>query len=414
VLPQEAAEREVLARTIAGVMQAWGYGLVETPVVEEYRTLEAGAGSSLESAAFRLFDRTGELLALRPEMTVPIARVVATRLKGEPGPHRLRYVADVFRDRASMRGEARQFTQAGLEFVGAGGPVADAEVVGVLVQSLAAVGLAEFTVGMGTVGVLRALIDVAGQEPGWGAEVLAAAHERNLVALDTLSQAADIPPQVGAALRELPRLRGGREAIDACREIAATAGAENVLDEFAEVWDVLESTGLASRVSVDFGIMRAFDYYSGLVLEVYAPGLGLPIGGGGRYDGVLAEFDAPTPAAGFAIGIERLHIALAEQGAEVPVARLDAVLGGESRAAFAAAGRLRAAGWRVRLADTEKGGRVVAEADAFGAHEALLAEADGTIARLDRAGCVALPLEVPLPAPPSASWAAGEADDVRG
>ncbi len=121
VLPQEAAERESIARAIAATMASWGYGLVETPVAEEYATLEAGAGSSLEGTAFRLFDSDGKLLALRPEMTVPIARVAATRLAGEPGPYRLRYTADVFREQASMRGQARQFTQAGLEFLGSGG-----------------------------------------------------------------------------------------------------------------------------------------------------------------------------------------------------------------------------------------------------------------------------------------------------
>ncbi|MBN1192493.1 MAG: ATP phosphoribosyltransferase regulatory subunit, partial [Coriobacteriia bacterium] len=109
VLFDEAREREAVTAAISGVFSSWGYEPVETPVVEEYRTLEAGVGPSLEQSAFRLFDLDGSLLALRPELTVPIARVAASRLSEAPGPHRIRYAADVFREHASLRGQARQF-----------------------------------------------------------------------------------------------------------------------------------------------------------------------------------------------------------------------------------------------------------------------------------------------------------------
>ncbi len=404
VLPQEAAEREALARAMSDTMAMWGYGLVETPVVEQNATLEAGAGGSIAGEVFRLFDADGGLLALRPEMTVPIARMVATRFAGEPGPFRLRYCADVFREQASMRGQSRQFTQVGLEFVGAEGPAADAEVIAVLVESLSASGLSEFVVGVGTVAVLRAILQSAKMPEEWSSAVLAAAHQRNLVGIDELARADGVPVEVREALTAVPRIRGGRRAIEECRLAARTCGVDAALDELDEVWDLLETAGVAGCVSVDFGIMRSFDYYTGIVLEVYAPGLGLPLGGGGRYDGLLAEFDAPAPAAGFAIGLERLHIALAEQRTQVPVPALDAVIGGAPSDAFAAAGRLRTAGWRVRLSE-RAGIELVREAERAGAAEALLAE-ESRIVRLDRAGGPAIPLQDPLPASPSASWAA--------
>ncbi|MDP2400817.1 MAG: ATP phosphoribosyltransferase regulatory subunit, partial [Actinomycetota bacterium] len=149
-------------------------------------------------------------------------------------------------------------------------------------------------------------------------------------------------------------------------------------------------------------------YYTGIVLEVYAPGLGLPVGGGGRYDGVMREFGAPMPAAGFAVGLERLHIALAEQGVDLHGKRLDAVLGGQAAEAFAAGRRLRDAGWVVRLSD-RTGAELVREAAAAGATEALVA-ADGAIVRLDRAGMPSIPLSDP-PAPPApVTSSAGEGD----
>jgi ATP phosphoribosyltransferase len=408
VLPQEAAEREAAGAALGAVFDAWGYGLVETPVAEEYAVLEAGAGV-LEGTAFRLFDSDGSLLALRPEMTVPIARMVASRLKGEPGPHRMRYLAEVFREQASLRGQSRQFTQAGIELIGASGPAADAEVVALLIEAVAATGLREYTVAAGTVAVLSALLDASGAGEEWRESVRTAAHDRNLVEIDRLASADGIPADVARALPAVVRLRGGRDAIEQCRAYVAACGCAAVLDDFEATWELLEAAGVADRVTVDFGTMRSFDYYTGMVFELLAPGLGLPLGGGGRYDGVLAAFGAPAPAAGFAIGIERLHIALAEQGVAPPVRRLDAVVCGDDAAeVFAATARLRAAGWRVRLAVGASGADTVTAARDAGAFEALRA-ADGRIVRLDRAGEAADPLPDPLPAPPAAPAEGGGA-----
>jgi ATP phosphoribosyltransferase regulatory subunit len=187
VLFEEAAERRVVTAAVAEVFGRYAYRFVETPAVEEYATLEAAVGATVSGAAFRLVDLDGSLLALRPEMTLPIARLAAARLGGESGPQRLCYAADVYREHASLRGESRQFAQLGVELLAVNGPASDAEVVCVLVDALRATGLADFTVGVGTVAVLRALIDAAGANSGWAASLMAAAHARNLVSFDTLT-----------------------------------------------------------------------------------------------------------------------------------------------------------------------------------------------------------------------------------
>lgn len=403
VLPAEAAEREAASRRIAEVFSAWGYGLVETPVVEDLAALEQ-AGGALTGTAFRLIDLDGRLLALRPDMTMPIARLKASRLSSEPGPHRFRYAGEVFREHESLRGQARQFSQVGIELIGEAGPAADAEVVAVLVEALAASGLADYTVAVGTVAVLNALVAAAGASPEWGRDVLAAAHDRNLVGLDVLARRSG-SAAVTAALSAVPRIRGGLDAIAACRTATAGLGCQDVLDELAATWALLQAAGVADHVVIDFSVMRSFGYYTGLVAEAYAPGLGMPLGGGGRYDGVLAAFDAPSPAAGFAIGLERLMIALLEQQAEPTARGLDAVLGGEPAASLAAAGLLRAAGWRVALS-SRSGLALVREADRLEAAEALFAH-DGRVVRLDRAGEFAFPLEDPIPYPPTTTWTTG-------
>jgi ATP phosphoribosyltransferase len=402
VLPAEAAERDAVSRILADEFASWGYGLVETPVAEDLAALEAAAGP-LQGTAFRLIDLDGRLLALRPDMTVPIARLVASRLSGVAGPHRFRYAAEVFREHESLRGQARQFSQAGVELIGGEGPAADAEVISLLVAALEAAKLPEFTVAIGTVAVLHAIVAAADAPAAWGEAVLAAAHERNLVGLDVLARQATAPT-VARALSVVPRIRGGREAIAACRDATKGLGCEAALDQLAEAWTLLEASGADSRVLVDFSVMRSFDYYTGLVLEAYAPGLGLPLAGGGRYDGVLAAFDAPAPAVGFALGLERLMIALMEQQAPVSVAGLDAVLGGDAAVALATARILRAAGWRVALSQ-RTGVELRREAERLGAAEALLARVGLPAVRLDRAGEPATPLEDPAPYPPTSTWA---------
>ncbi|MGV8083058.1 MAG: ATP phosphoribosyltransferase regulatory subunit [Coriobacteriia bacterium] len=382
VLPAEAEEREATARRICDVFSAWGYGLVETPVVEDLAVLEAVTGS-LEGTAFRLIDLDGRLLALRPDMTVPIARVAASRLAHDTGTRRFRYCAEVFREHESLRGQPRQFTQAGIELVGEGGPAADAEVIAVLVEAIEAAGVPDFTVSVGTVAVLHALVARAGAEAEWAAEVLRAAHERDLVGLDRLAcRAAD--PRVAEALRRVPRLRGGREAIERCRALTDGLGCEEALEGFARTWDLLGSAGVARRVTADFSVMRSFDYYTGLVFEAYARGVGEPLGGGGRYDAVLGVYGDSVPAAGFALGLERIMIALVEQGQPLSSAGIDVLLGGDPAGALVAARALRAAGKRVVLTRAQ-GLRLAEEARRLNAAEALLAAADGSMVALDAA-----------------------------
>ena len=411
VLFEEAREREAVVASLSAVFSAWGYDPVETPVVEESSTLQIGIPGEIERSAFRLFDLDGSLLALRPELTVPIARLTASRLAGTPGPHRVRYATEVFREQASLRGQARQFTQVGIEFIGARGPAADTEVVLLLIAALEAAGLRSFMIGLGTAEVLRSLLDSAGGPPEWREAMIAAAQSRNLVEIERLAAREDLSPEFARAFVELPRIKGGRDAFERCLSLARSCDGEEVACSLRETWRTLDELGYGDRIQVDFGIMRSLDYYTGLQVEAYAPGLGLPIAGGGRYDRLLSSFGHPAPAAGFAIGLERLMIALAEQAASPRLEPLDAVIGGRVPAeVFRAAIGLRSAGWRVRIAAGRTGLALVREADDFGALEALVVEGDAVV-RVDRNGEPATPLGDTLPEPPRRTWAAkgGEA-----
>jgi ATP phosphoribosyltransferase regulatory subunit len=362
VLPEEARWRESITTKVQAVLSSWGYAPIETPTLEVLEVLEQGG--RLNETSFRLFDSDGALLVLRPDVTLPIARMVASRLKSVVEPLRFRYVQPVFREEESLRGQVREFTQIGVESIGFSGAAADAEIILLLVEALRACGLGEFTIAICTVGVLRDLLSVivANSELSeqWRPAVLAACHQNNVVEIARLANEPCIDRRYGTALQALLALRGRKEAIEQCRILMEPLGCTDGLDVLEQTYGVIEQVGVANFVTVDFSVMSAFDYYTGLVFEAYAPRLGVSLGSGGRYDRTLEAYGARAPAAGFAFNLERVMMALLKQGltAEAGTLRPDyaavELQEGAWAEAFIEAARLRSRGFTAVLVQAEE------------------------------------------------------------
>ena len=357
VLPQEALWREQITQNVQALFKSWGYAPIETPTLEVLEVLEMGG--QLSEVPLRFFDSDGALLALRPDVTLPVARLVASRLKDTTGPLRFRYVQPVFREEESLRGQAREFTQLGIEFIGQGGSGADAEVILLMVEALKTLGLGEYTVAICTVGVLRDLLAlIVNEDKGmedWRRDVLKACHQNNLIEVNRLAEDAGVDALQGQVLKELLNIRGGHEAIERCRELVAPLGCLDGLDGLAETFRIVEKAGASAWVKVDFSVMSGFDYYTGLVFEAYAPGLGVLLGSGGRYDRMLEAYGVKAAAAGFAVNLERVMMALIEQD-RAPINEVLApgyerlkVDGQKPEQAFIEAARMRAEGRDVAL-----------------------------------------------------------------
>lgn len=326
VLSDEALVRERVVHAVQQVFAARGYVPIETPTLEVMDVMQAGG--RLPGSPFRFFDARGDLLAMRPDVTLQVARMCATRLADVEGPLRFRYTQRVFREaETEMQATAREHTQIGIECIGVAGTQADAEVVSLLAQALEAAGVRSFSLAIATVGVLRALLDRSGAQPAWRAQVLEAYHASNFVELDRLTDAAflaaspdaaGVAPAYAQAVRALARIRGGREAIDQVRALVAPLGCEDGLDDFACTYDALAEAGLAERILVDFSVMSSFDYYTGIVFEAYAPQVGTPLGSGGRYDNMIGAYGTPRPAAGFAFFLEQALAAASVPTADGP------------------------------------------------------------------------------------------------
>jgi ATP phosphoribosyltransferase regulatory subunit len=312
ILPDEMRELRQLQWTLLEAFASFGYGEVGTPTIEYDEVMARGDGRTAGSA-YRFFDERGDMLALRSDMTVPIARLVAGRYVGVEPPFRVCYISRAFRAVRPQRGQMREFTQAGVELIGPEAPNGTAEVVEVLQAALDAVGLNRAVIGLGDADLYRQALAELGIEGEARDSLLEKLAMHDLVGLqEELAQVEGIGDEQRATLVSLSQLRGGSEVL----EEASSIGGEAVSRATARLqgtFDELERRGAAERVQIDLGLLRDLGYYSGAILEVYDPALGHVLGGGGRYDRLLERFGRDLPAAGFALYLERVHIAQAEE-----------------------------------------------------------------------------------------------------
>jgi ATP phosphoribosyltransferase regulatory subunit len=294
----EARLRESFAR--------WGYREVIPPTFEYFDNLSVGASAEFKLAMYRTFDGDGRTLALRSDFTPQIARMAATKLYDQPMPLRCSYLGSVFRGPESQVGREREFTQAGVELIGANTAAADAEVVALAAASLESLGLPEFQINLGQSAFFRVL--TRDLPAGLVEPLRMAIDQKNSARLADLLGAAGLGGAQRDLLYRLPDLIGGPEILAEAEALSETlpnaARALAALGRLAQVYDLLQAHGL-DRLSLDLGEVQGMDYYTGISFRGLAPGSGWPVVSGGRYDDLIAHFGRPLPAIGFGLPIER-------------------------------------------------------------------------------------------------------------
>lgn len=343
VLPEEALQRRNLEERLANLFSVWGYREMIPPSLEYYEQLK---GSSPEEQLFKLIDPSGRILALRPDLTTPIARMVATHLQDELLPNRLYYFGNAFRYEAIQAGRQREFQQAGVELIGAAGTGADAEVIVLAVEALKLAGLTDFQLGIGQVALTHGLLEDAEVPQELIKKIKKIVVKKDFVGLEEKLTRLGLPESRRKEITTILALRGGKEVLVEAKRLARAPGILKAISNLEEVYQSLEALGLTKYVFFDFSILRDFDYYTGIVFEGYAAGLGHPVCGGGRYDHLLGQFGWQVPATGFAIGIERLMQTLPREK-ESPMAAF--IIGGSLPERFAEAARQRQNGCKVEV-----------------------------------------------------------------
>ncbi|HET6550296.1 MAG TPA: ATP phosphoribosyltransferase regulatory subunit [Solirubrobacter sp.] len=294
VLPDELRELRAITDAMRDVFAARGYGEVATPTLE-YETVLTRGDPAGADPAYRLFDEHGNVLVLRSDMTIPIARVVATRYASAEVPLRFCYVAHAYRAVRQHRGQPREILQAGIELVGAPGPAGTAEAVSMLCAALDAAGLVSYRVGLGDASLFRRALEQAGVPEGARPLILHALAAGDLVGLER-----ELAGVGAAELLDVARARGGVEVVPEGEPLR-------------ELYSML-APDIAERVIFDLGLVRTLGYYTGAVFEVYDAAFGAPLGGGGRYDDLLGRFGRTLPACGWALDVEQVHAARLGEG----------------------------------------------------------------------------------------------------
>lgn len=306
-LPYEVRWKKEVERRISSCMEHWGYQEVITPALEYYDTI-GGCSNILQNRLYKLIDRNGKTLVLRPDMTTPIARVVASLLKDEPLPLRLCYNTSIYRMQEKDAGKDAEFFQSGVELIGSEQPYADAEMIALAAECLRSAGLDTFKIAIGETAFLESFLYE--KAPEYVQELKQLLIKQDYVGWKDYVMSLEIETEQKNCLLSLPKLQGGREVIHKAKEMVYDNKGLQALIYLDQVWDILETYQVTQYMHIDFTTLRGQNYYTGMIFEVYAPPVGFPICGGGRYNDLIAEFGRNAPAVGFGIWVERLMEAL--------------------------------------------------------------------------------------------------------
>ncbi|MDD2233953.1 MAG: ATP phosphoribosyltransferase regulatory subunit [Desulfitobacteriaceae bacterium] len=296
LLPEELALQERLERNVLDLFRRWSYQKVLTT------TLEFGAcvqpNSDVEDQIYKFFDRKGHILALRPELTTPIARLVSTRMRGQELPLRLCYSADVFRNSLVRN---REFRQAGVELVGSNAGLADAEIIALAVETIKSLGVKDFQINLGHMGIFLGLMKEAGISEELQAKLEDFLARKDMVGVEILVRQSNLAPDFQQILLRLPHLNGREEILDEVLSWSRSQDIREAVEGLRQVYRYLADFGVQKYIALDLGILRGFSYYTGVIFEGYLPGVGFPVIEGGRYDLLYADFGYPLAATGFAL-----------------------------------------------------------------------------------------------------------------
>jgi len=313
LLPGEARRQAELGRRVLESFELFGYQRVSVPAFEYADVLEKGLGSLDPGDVLRFVEpETGRVVALRPDMTPQVARLIAARLADALWSARLCYEGSVLRRRRERARLSRQIPQAGIELVGSEGPAGDLEVIEVAAAAVRRAGLDDFVIDLGHSRIAGALLDGVPEQHRAG--LVEALGLKDGAELSRRAQQAGLTSSEAATLAELSMLHGSADIWPHAERVLAGTPAAGPALELRRAHEAVVASGVAPRVMVDLGETWNFAYYTGIMFQLLAAGPGQPVGSGGRYDGLLARFGVPQAAAGFAVDLDNLAWALSSAG----------------------------------------------------------------------------------------------------
>lgn len=305
---EEMKERKKIENTLRGIFENYGYGEIKTPLFEDLTLFTVKSGEGITGQIYHFQDKGGRDLALRPELTAPVARLYINELQKSPKPLKMYYFGSCFRYERPQKGRWRQFWQMGCELIGGKSPESEAEIIAMAAHALEELGLEDFEIHIGNLGIIRGILDQANVEKNLQDTVMAIIDKGKIDGLKNTLKELEIDGKTSEILLTLVGLKGHREIIGKAAEIVNNnQNSVKALEELDELLNILEAFGF-NNYTVNLGISRGLDYYSGIVFEIYVHSLGAQkqISGGGTYNLIEIFGGEKVESTGFAFGFDRL------------------------------------------------------------------------------------------------------------
>jgi len=342
----ECIVRRNIENKLMGLFRSRGYSEMITPGLEFFDVFNLNSPYFPQENLYKLTDAKGRLLVMRPDSTMPIARVVATRLKDTVLPLKLCYDQTVYRTEPALKGRSDEIVQAGIELIGSDLKIADLEVISTAVDALKAMEM-PFSLEIGHIGIFRELVSKLDVSDHFKEKIRRRIETKNFPALNDLLDSLGSSPVIDA-LKKLPALFGGEEVFEKAEELMHDENITRQLDELRAIYrDASEICGGDGEITVDLGLVNKTDYYTGLIIKGYLQGHGEEVISGGRYDKLISEFGYDVPAVGFAVNVNGIAKVIEKSGELPNTPSADVIVYAEKGCeaeAFKEAGKLRAQG----------------------------------------------------------------------
>ncbi|MDE6834074.1 MAG: ATP phosphoribosyltransferase regulatory subunit [Ruminococcus sp.] len=311
--------------TLVKLFRSCGYSEIITTGLEFYDVFNLNSRYFPQENLYKLTDSKGRLLVMRPDTTMPVARVVATRLRDAVFPLKLFYNQTVYRTEPALKGRSDEIVQTGIELIGTQSKSADLEVISTAVTALKSFGM-EFSLEIGHIGIFKELVERLDVSDKIKEKIRRLIETKNFPALNDLLDSIE-KSNITYALKKLPALFGGEEVFEQAEEIIPDENIKYLLDELREIYNnISELCGNDGTITVDLGLVNKTDYYTGLIIKGYLQGHGEEVLSGGRYDRLISEFGYDAPAIGFAVNVNAVAKLIEKSGVIPAMPKIDAIV----------------------------------------------------------------------------------------
>lgn len=312
ILFDECENKVKLINKLREIYHQSGFQEIISPTLEFYDVFSGENSIIAQEKIYKLFDREGRILVLRPDITTPILRIASTKLKNIPHPLRLSYSLNVFRINDNYNGKLSEFTQSGIEIIGSNNLKVDVEVVVTAIKALKAAGLNNFKIELGQAEFIKTVLKNTGLNQDENEEIRLYIENKNFNALkEYLNIKKDrVNQETLSILNELPKLFGDIDVIDRASKLVSSEIARQALRSLKKVYRAVCTLGYEKYICIDLGMVQHLNYYTGIIFRGYAEGVGTSVLSGGRYDGLSKYFGDEQPSIGFALDVDSIISAL--------------------------------------------------------------------------------------------------------